>query len=305
MKADAKDDSQSISVLRMGGIGDIIILSSTLRALKEKMPWRPLIFGTLPEHICILKGQPFLDEVIPIQQAEKRIVFRQIDLRWAVEPPNIGQGKIPFQLYITADRSDIFDMLIGIAEPPKKFVMTFDNIGFKKVKKLMGDDQYIGIFATSRAPVRSIPPEYVQPMADEIVKKFKTKVVIFGKTMSWNKAVKKVKGKGILNLTDQLNIEATGALVSALDAVVSSDTAAVHMAGAFQRPCLALFGNIDPCTRVSYYPTVHAIWAKHYSNLTCVPCHDIPGSCNPKEPRSACMKVFTPKIVVKELDKII
>lgn len=48
-------------------------------------------------------------------------------------------------------------------------------------------------------------------------------------------------------------------LISRVDAVVSVDTSAYHIASAFEIPCVTIFQSIDPKIRVAYYPLCEGV----------------------------------------------
>jgi ADP-heptose:LPS heptosyltransferase len=325
-------DAESTLVVRGGEIGDLVILSSSLRNLKKRTPWRPLILATLPEHVPLLKGLEFLDDVISIEEIGNRSFFKVFDLQNCVEPPVMG-GKIPFQLYTNGDRSDIFDMLLGIASGEKKFSV---NVNQEALKKVMGmifpsedrsnffkpaDCKFIGIHATARAPIRSIPPEYIKPLSEKIITEFPAKVILFGQlqeanvTPFWSsmsirsyyadyRRLRELEIPNVINLLDKLNIEEMVALCSLLDFIITSDTAPYHIAAALDKPCLALFGNIAPCTRTTYYPTVKTIYARDINPIPCIPCWDVVESCQPTKYTSDCMRSITPDIIVEKVKQL-
>ena len=317
-------DSESILVVRNGGIGDIVILSSSLRNLKNRLPWRPLVLATLPEHVCLLKGQPFLDEVISIEEIGNRIFYRVIDCNNWVEPPVMG-GKLPFQVYTSEDRSNVFDMCLGVTGGEKKFSVSWSAIASHNIEEIIKpskEDKFIGVHATARAPIRSIPPEYIKPLVEKISQEFECKIVLFGQlqepnvTPFWSsmsirsyyadyRRLRELEMPNVINLLDKLNIKEMVSLCSFLDFIITSDTAPYHIAAALDKPCLALFGNISPCTRTTYYPTVKVIYAPEVNrDLHCCPCWDVVNSCSPTKYTGDCMRSITPDVIVEKLKEI-
>jgi ADP-heptose:LPS heptosyltransferase len=306
-------------VIRMGGLGDLVILSSSLHALKKREPWRPLVLATLAHNVDLLAGVDCLDRVITMEEWEQEQWFRVYDCRWGVEPPNIGPGRSTWEEYQTKDRSDIFDRILGV-QSEKQFSVSMDAVALKEMKGILRSSPpecrkgpLIGLAPTSRSPVRCMPPEYVHPLADLLLQTFGGQVVLFGKTESWNKMVAAIVGPGINNLIDLLSIQEMVALTSLMDVVISPDTAVYHIAAALGRSCLALFGNIHPNTRTTYYPTVKSLYPAFFGlekELTCAsnfPCWDVPNSCNgikPGEFGAPCMRLLTPERIVSGLENM-
>ena len=304
-------------VIRMGGLGDLTILSSSLLALKKKFPYRPLVLATLKMNIPLMAGAEYLDRVIDIEELEqsKEPFFKVYDCRWGSEPPNIGPGKTTWEKYIGMDRSDIYDEILGV-QSEKQFSIPVDSASLKEMKGLLrappgAKGSIIGIAPTSRSSLRCMPPEYVHPLADLILQTFGGQVVIFGKTEPWDKRVAGIQGVGINNLVDIISIQEMVATVSLVDLVISPDTSVYHIAAALGKKALALFGNIHPNTRTLYYPTVRSLYpgalysAKELGNLLpcgdSFPCWDVPHACTNIEPGQIgahCMRLLTPERIM-------
>jgi ADP-heptose:LPS heptosyltransferase len=288
-------------VVRMGGIGDLAILSSSLKALKEKEPRHPLVLATKPEHMEVLAGAEYLDGIIPVNIWGDAKVHRRYDLRYAVEPPGIGPGKLSWKDYTSRDRSDIFDDLLGV-KSKKEFSIHIDQDSLLQMEGLVADCRrpIIGIAPTCRSPIRVMPPEHVVPLSRLLLAKYGGTVVLLGKTEPWNSHLAKIKMRRVLNLLDRINIPETVALCSLLDVLISPDTGTTHIAGALGIKCLALFGNIHPKTRISYYSSVKALFPE--GELPCIPCWDKPDFC-PREEKfgGPCMRLLTPERIVTAL----
>lgn len=294
-------------VVRMGGVGDLVILSSSLKALKEKYPHRSLILATKPENMAILAGVPFLDGIIPIDSWGEAQVKNRFDLRYKVEPKGIGSGCLPMADYTSMDRSDIFDQLLGVTSK-KEFTVPLDDMALEKMGAQMSgwkDKLIIGLNPTCKSPLRTMPPEYVEPLVQKITQNLDATVVLFGKTEGWNQHLATLRARHLVNFIDQITLPELITAVSLMDVVIAPDSAVTHIAGALKIPCLGLFGNIHPKTRITYYPTVKALFPA--GELPCIPCWDMPGACKrPKNEFGAkCMRLLTPERIAGELFSMI
>ena len=291
-------------VVRMGGVGDIIILTSSLKALKEQHPDRPLVLATLGDNIPLLENAPFIDGLVSVSNWGDAKFRHKFDLRYAVEPPGIGEGKLPWDDYMTRDRSDLFDRLLGVKSKKEFYVPVDKTIVAAMLDRLSTLPRpFIGIAATSKSPVRTIPPEYIEPLARLIKIGTGGTVFIFGVSVKWNQEVKEIQGSRIINMVDSLNLREAMAFISIMDLIVGADSAPVHAAGALKVPCLALFGNIHPRTRVTYYPTVKALFPE--GELPCIPCWDKTDlDCREGKFGGPCMRLFTPDRIMAELKNV-
>ena len=324
---DAQKTKKNILVYRMGGIGDLIMLSPSLRALKKFNPKAKLTLATKPEHINVLKGLPYLDEVVAIKDIDfleitidgndKVVVPKDghdakfdhiIDLRWKVECPEVG-GNLSTILYQTVNRVDMFARLVEV-ELDDKTCDVFLNESLipslKKELKYNSKYKWLGIQVTCTSNLRTIPPDYLS----DIIKYFSEikdlKIVLFGRSEFWhgrkcNIDLKAIRGRKIINKIDSFTeVSQLIAFISIMDYIISPDSAALHIAGALKIPCLALFGNMHPLLRTQYYPTVKSMYPE--GELYCIPCWDFYNPCihyqhlpiHEQPVSSECMRLLTP-----------
>lgn len=296
---ESEDFVKSVLIIRMGGIGDLILLSNSLIKYKEKYPDRSLILSTKFEEV--LKGAPFLSKIISLQDSWKTSSDTIIDLRYKVEAPELG-GTLPTELYKLKDRVDNFENLLGVEDgKPKKFYVCLDKSKESKIKDLINYDpnfKYIGIQATCTSNTRTFPPEYV-PEICRLFKKSGLKVVLFGKTELWRGRkvavdLKSFSDVDITNVMDKTDLLESIVLVSLMNFVIAPDSAAIHIAGVLDKKCLGVFGNIDPNTRITYFPNTRAIYPE--GEIPCIPCWDFINPCKWHDKIGAeCMRRITPK----------
>jgi ADP-heptose:LPS heptosyltransferase len=287
-------------VIRMGGVGDLAILSSSLLALKEKEPWRPLVLATRKENMPLLEGAKFLDRIIYWEDWEKESWFRVYDLRFAVEPPNIGPGKNTWENYTERDRSDIFDELLGVRNGHKNFSIPVDEATMAKMSMVLDGlpRPIIAVSPTSKSPIRAIPVDYVLPLLHLLLP---NSVVLFGTALYWSEPLAQIQGPGMINLMNKTSIKEGAAICALADLVISPDSGMYHVSAALGTKTLVLFGNIHPKTRITYYPTVRFLYPEGERN--CIPCYDVPERtkrCRPDNPGdgSKCMRFLTPERIV-------
>ncbi len=288
-------------VIRMGGLGDLILLSSGLRELKSRMKKSLLTFAILKEHVPFIKSLGFLDHVLDVNRIDDYGFDNVIDLRFAVEPPQLGSFcKGTWDSYMMDDRSDAFDKLLGVYPCPKRFLLPEDDKTETRMYKIVGSD-FILICASMVAAARSIIPSYIKPLCHKIISRIGKKVVLIGQSQPWNKSLSEISGDGITNLIDKTSIPEMVSLCRLADVVVSPDTGTLHIAGALGTKTLGLFGNINPRTRVSYYPSVKTLYP--HGELKCLPCFDLhPCMDGNRAEGVKCMALLTPAKIVNQLE---
>ena len=288
-------------VIRMGGLGDLILLSSGLQALKKRMKGEPLTFATLKTHQSFMHQIDSIDQCITVDELGGYEFDKVIDLRFAVEPPQLGAiCKGTWDSYTTEDRSDVFDKLLGVYPAPKRFSLPVDDKATKKMAGLV-PETFILINACMIAAARSIVSKYILPLCGLITKKLHIPVVLVGVSQTWNMGLKAISMPNVINLIDKTNISEMISLCHLSDLVVTPDTSTVHIAGAMGKRAIGLFGNINPRTRISYYPNVRALYP--HGKLSCIPCHDLhPCMADPnKSPK--CMELLTPDVIFNAIEQ--
>lgn len=307
---------ERVLVVRMGGLGDLIMLTPSLRSL-HKIHKSKIVLATSPENIFVMKGLPYIDSVIPIREAESDRNATIIDLRYRVESPEVG-GTLNTKLYTSVNRIDMFARLMKVELDDRKVDVALDQHNVSKVKKLIkysSKFKYIGIQASCTSNLRTIPPQYIPELASKLTKIRNLKVVIFGRSEFWHGRIpavdlRAIKGRKIINLMDKMeNAGDLIALCSIVDYLVAPDSSAIHIAAALYKPCLALFGNIDPYLRTHYYPTVKNLYPS--GELECIPCWDFQNPCiyyKSKPTREQpiggkCMYLLTPDRIFESIKK--
>jgi ADP-heptose:LPS heptosyltransferase len=307
LKPARKNKKAGTCFIRIGGIGDMVMLSSAIKQYKREHQKEKIVLATHPMNYDLFRDVDYIDEIIDVYEADGLAFDKTIDLRFAVEPPSILNGKMDWKSYTTKDRSDLFDKLVGV-KSKKDFPIYVSPAAITEMKKRIQwkpNEVIVGLNPLATSLVRSLPFEYIKPLVNELLDTCTSKVVLFGKTDDQSAKLAEISHPFMFNLMDKTNVMEMAALISIMTVVIAPDTAAMHIAGALKTPCLALFGNIDPATRVKYYPSVTPFYP--VKELDCVPCFDRPEDgayiCHDLK-CGICMRLLTPKRItakVKEL----
>ena len=108
-----------------------------------------------------------------------------------------------------------------------------------------------------------------------------------------------------LDLTGKLNLRQYFAIINAVDYVITTDTGTLHVAGAFDKETIALFGPIKAEWRTSTYKNVISI----QSPVSCSPCMD--GQFIAPNKRlcqslnnNYCMDQINPELIISKLKQL-
>ncbi|MEK9137009.1 MAG: glycosyltransferase family 9 protein, partial [Bacteroidota bacterium] len=75
---------------------------------------------------------------------------------------------------------------------------------------------------------------------------------------------------GRITKVDDLPMRRAFALAAACDAIIAPDSSFVHLAAAFDIPCVGLYGPIDGHVRTQHYPKCRYLDVR--KKLGCMPC---------------------------------
>lgn len=263
-----------VLVMRVGGLGDMVMLTPVLRYLKERLPAdAELTLATFRyAHGLFEKGGLF-SRVIPSPVRLSRLLeydvviefFREEDVEdcrrlhmtdhyfkvIGADPEGIDPSrKRPFLAPETAASADIIDLFRKLRRTPWQAVA---------LASLLSSDRS-----------RDVP----LPLFRKLLGRFPR--VLFVVPRDSRTPLK--GGEEDFPEENVIVLDTGGALEDYLtairlsDVVLSPDSSAYHIAAAYGRPAVALFGSIDPDLRVRYYPTVTALRGTYRGEFCASPC---------------------------------
>ena len=299
------DLSQAVAVIRDYALGDLVMLSASLKALKEQEPERPLVLLTRPELFDVLAGAPYLDAQLPKVHYERSKFYKTFDLCGAVETE--AGGKLAVDKFLTQTRPDLFAELLGVPGGAESFPVPVNHEARAKMQAILAGCRrpLIGLAGTCNSTVRTIPPEYVEPLALKLIESYGGTVILVGKTNKWNTGLTSIRAPHLINLIDTLNVQELIAATSLMNAMISPDSGTMHVAGALGVKCLALMGNNNPKNFSDFYPSVKVLQPTK-KELPCIPCNDRSIPCAPKMKHqygAECMRLMTPERTLEAFRK--
>lgn len=309
-------NSGKLLIARDGGLGDLIMLTPSLRTLKRTHPKLDITLVMNKEYISSFSKLKYLSNVISFDNISGHF-DHVLDLRKSVESPEVG-GFLSTKLYTSLNRIDIFDRLVGVRSLNHKPDIVVSNSGTDRIKKIIDYDRkytWIGVHACCTSNLRTFPPEYVPIILTLLLKKGR-RIVLFGQTEFWYGrfvpiSSDKIKIPGVINLVNKTSVEDLASLCSLMDLMIAPDSSVVHISGALDIPCLAVFGNIDPDLRIKYYSSTRTIYPK--DELPCIPCYDFENPClyykdmrlEDQPVGGECMRKIIPERIVIEAEKFL
>lgn len=297
-----------ILVIRFSSIGDIVLTTPILRAIKQQLSGVELHYLTKKQFSSLIEGNPYVDKVFSIEkdidevkdslrkEDYDRIIdlhnnLRTFRLKRLLRKSSFSLDKLNFKKLLLVkfkiDRMPdlhvvdrYFDVLKGLGvrndRLPGDFTISDgDKVDVKAIFGLERKEFYtmaIGAqFATKRLPVEKLK---------EILALLDLPVVIVGGPMDFEtgeELVETLPDKMIFNTCGEYSIHGSASIVQQSKKLLTNDTGMMHIAACLNVPIVSVWGNTVPeFGMYPYYPGQKEMYSIHeVEGLSCRPCSKI------------------------------
>ena len=255
-----KTREPKICIVRGEGIGDVIMTTPTLHAIKEAFGTVQLHYATNTRYldgalVKVLKYNPDVDEILERELLDDS----QYDLVVNLHCPCIYYEK-PSNPPI--NRIDIFAQHAGIklSDPQPRYFIQKSEIeeGEDLIRAFYGKSIVIAQpFASTER--RSLDLRRFRDVLQRLANEYNTMNLVlthgsdFQSDITWDT----IPNTAVLK---DLDIRQIGGLMVHSNLVLCPDSSILHLAGALRVPTVALFGPTHPAARVNHYPEAVAVW---------------------------------------------
>ncbi|MCB9225414.1 MAG: glycosyltransferase family 9 protein [Crocinitomicaceae bacterium] len=288
-------------IIRFSSIGDIVLTTPVIRCLKEQGGGE-VHFITKSAFKGILGQNPYIDKLITIDNEITEVLeelkkeeydhiidlhhnLRSLRLKKALGRPATAFPKLNFEKFLLTslkiNKMPDVHVVDRYFETVKKLGITNDGTGldyFIPEKDVVDLNNYnlpnkyvvfaIGAqFATKRLPNEKII---------EIIKQIDFPVVLLGGPTDFENAIEIKSQCEVIDLVGQVNINQSASIVQQAKKVITHDTGMMHIAVAFKKPIISIWGNTVPSLGMyPYYPNHPELYSIHEVNVKCRPCSKI------------------------------
>lgn len=242
------------------GIGDILMTTPIIRALKKKFLKCKIDYYVRECTKEILINNPYIDNIITDESVlEKEYSFR-LRLETKLEDYSIIRNRL--------HRLDSLIRLFNIPVEDKSLILKLTNreINIAKTFLIDNDKKHIGIAIKTCSPYRNWPIDRFYNLARMLQDNYNVYILDGAKDIYFDDL------KLVKNLTNCFTIREISAFVKNLDLLVTLDSGLLHIAGALDIKTIALFGMIPSKLRTSYYKNCQVIEHEHPCPE---PCYDM------------------------------
>ena len=288
-------------IIRFSSIGDIVLTTPVIRCLKQQTN-AEIHYITKKAYVNILVNNPFVDKVHSFETEITEIAnelknenfdfivdlnnLRSVRLKKLLGKPSAAFPKLNLKKFLltnfkwdvmpsvhVVDRyfdavkqlgvnSDGKGLDYFIPEKHKVDLSSFDiptgfiafSIGAKFATKRLPNDKIIAIINGLGKPVVLLGGPTDKPNAAEIV----------------------AKCSGVISLVGKIDLDESASVIEQADVVITNDTGLMHIAAAFQKRIISIWGNTVPALGMyPYMPENPDNYSIHEVKLKCRPCSKI------------------------------
>ena len=293
-------------IIRFSSIGDIVLTTPVVRCLKQQVPEAEVHYLTKSTFKGILENNPFIDKLW-LWENEKDIVsflkkekfdfiidlhnnLRTSILKWKLNVPAFSFKKLNIEKYLfvrfrmkVLPPIHIVDRYLQTLD---FFKVMNDNKGLDyflsdaeekyglKIKDEIGN-QYISLVVGALKGTKKLPLDKQIALCNKLNKPV---VLLGGKAeIEDGKAIAAASKNIVLNLCGEITLGESAAIVKNAKAVITHDTGLMHIAAAFKKPIISIWGNTVPEFGMSpYMPnTSNLNYFSEVKDLKCRPCSKI------------------------------
>lgn len=323
-----KNEIKQILVIRLSSLGDILLSTPVIRALKNKYPDCEITFLCREEYLNAISTNPyisnFLSLKIDVNEAEIIEKIQKGNFVLAVDLQNnfrsrkiLNAVKIPFYKFskptikkflLVNLKINIFGKYLSIPELYAKSIpgLELDNEGVdfqipdQYKPSLLPDGQYIGFIPGSKHLTKRWPEDYFIQLG-KLLNKYGYTIVVFGgkddKEVCAKVASQITKAKDLSNDND---LYKTAADMKMCRLIIGNDSGLMHIASSFFVPLIVLFGS--SVEQFGFAPYKREAVILQDETLKCRPCSHVGKDQCPKV-HFKCMIDLTPNIVFEKIKK--
>ena len=296
-----------ILVIRFSSIGDIVLCSPVLRCLRKRFPDAEIHFLTKKKFTGLLEFNPHINKIHGLEgsispmlrelKSEKfdLLIDLHSSLRSKFLSLMLGKPALAYQkenfnksLLVLFKKNrmsgrHVVDRYFDVVKP---LGITNDFLGLEFYPcdcEIPGNDEIPPNIQAGQYAVFSIGGTHStkrMPAAKwiEIAEKMPVPILIAGGREDISEAEKiesggKSLGKSVFNACGKFSIGGSAHLVKNASLVISHDTGLMHIASAFKKPVVCIWGNTVPAFGMWPYQTAN--FNMEVSGLSCRPCSRI------------------------------
>lgn len=292
-------------VIRFSSIGDIVLTTPVVRCLKQQVPDAEIHYLTKRSFKGILAHNPYItkvhcidkevNEVIPDLKKENfDFIFdlhhnlRSAQVKTKLKKPSAAFNKLNFRKWLLVNfkinRMPALHVVDRYMQVTERFSIRNDGKGLDYFIPAADEvditalpvshrDKYTGFVIGAKHYTKQLPLEKII----SICKKIKQPVILLGGKEDAERGaeIEKAAGSNVYNACGKFNLNQSASLIKQATRVISHDTGLMHIAAAFKKEIISVWGNTVPAFGFAPYLPAPASKIVEVKGLPCRPCSKI------------------------------
>ncbi len=296
---------KKILIIRFSSIGDIVLTTPVIRCIKQQQPDIEIHYLTKNIFKEILENNPYITTIHTIEKDVKEITdelkkenfdfvidlhhnIRSLQTKTALGKPSSSFKKLNFKKWLLVNFKINKMSPIHIVD---RYMQTAEKLGIKNDNKgldyfIPEKDEvnvtslpsthrhgYIGFVIGAKHFTKQLPIEKII----SICKKLNQPIVLLGGKEDLSRAneIEKAVGTTIYNACGKYNLNQSASLIKQSTKIITHDTGLMHIAAAFKKEIISIWGNTVPAFGFTPYLPAPTSKIIEVNNLPCRPCSKI------------------------------
>ena len=321
---------KKILIIRFSSIGDIVLTTPVIRCLKQQLKDSEIHFLTKEQFVPIVKANPYIDKVHFIKNDLKQILsqlksenldfivdlhknFRSVFVKLKLRKPSKTFNKLNIKKWLLVnfkinllpeihivDRYFKAVKILGVKNDGKGLDYFIPENEKVNISELPSTHQngFIGFAIGGKHNTKMFPVEKIISVCEKI----NSPVVLLGgyEDIKTGEYIKKSVGDKIYNACGKYSINQSASLVRQAEKIITNDTGLMHIAAAFKKQIISIWGNTVPAFGMyPYLPETEKNKSVivEIKNLRCRPCSKLGYKKCPKKHFDCMQKITEEKII--------
>ena len=290
-----------VLIIRFSSIGDIVLTSPVARCLKIQFPEAEIHFLTKKRNADLLVANPYIDKIQVLEDSLPQAIqhlknekydfiidlhnnLRSLRVKLGLHVKSFSFNKLNINKFLltrfkiqTMPQGHIVDRnlatlhhfkVINDGKGLDHFIPTEDEIEISDLPETFRNG-YIAVVLAGTYTTKKVPVEKFRQLFRDnypcILLGGKNEHALAAEILQW-------KIGNILDFTGKLRINQSASLVKNARLVISNDTGLMHIAAAYHKKILSIWGNTVPELGMSPYMPGEGSEILEVKGLTCRPC---------------------------------
>lgn len=292
-----------ILVVRFSSIGDIVLTTPVLRCIKQQLKDVELHYVTKHNFLSVIENNIYVDKVFTIKDSLKDVIpqlkkenydyvidlhhnIRTLKLKTALGKKSFSFNKLNWEKFLIVNFKKnklppihivdrYFETLqsLGVKNDGKGldyFINEKDEVDIPSSLPTLFHEDYNALVVGGSYFTKQIPINKLK----EICAKSTLPLVLLGgkEDAAIAEQVYQLHKNKTINLCGKLNLNQSASIIQQANKVITSDTGLMHIAAAYKKDIISLWGNTIPEFGMGPYlaGTNSEVW--EVKNLSCRPC---------------------------------